>query len=359
MRGNMATSIAELDTPVVTIDLDVMEATIRRWQSYCDAHGILNRPHIKTHKVPAIAHMQVAAGAQGIACQKLGEAEVFVAAGLKDVLIPYNIVGEQKLERLCRLAKQAQMAVSVDSEYTARGISAAAHREGVDVHLEVECDTGMQRAGVQTPHEAADLARLIARLPGVTFQGWMSYPTTPATVDFFEAATRLVAADGLDAPMRSGGGTPHMWQAHQWLPVVNEHRAGTYIFYDRNSVAAGAATWEQCAQRVWMTVVSRPTKDRAILDGGSKTMSSDGSREYPGFGRIVEYPEAVIHGQSEEHGHVDLSGCPPEMRPEIGERVSVIANHTCPTTNMHDEVVGVRGGKVEVVWPVLARGKIR
>lgn len=359
IRGGMATSIAELDTPVVTIDLDVMEGTIRRWQAYCDTHGVLNRPHIKTHKIPAIAHMQVEAGAKGIACQKLGEAEVFVAAGLKDVLIPYNIVGAQKLERLCRLAKQARMTVSVDSEVTARGISEAAHREGVEVNLEVECDTGMKRAGVQTPEEAAELARTIARLPGVTFQGWMSYPTTADTVAFFEAATRLVAADGIDVPMRSGGGTPHMWEAHTWLPVVNEHRAGTYIYFDRNSVAARAATWEECAQRVWMTVVSRPTKDRAILDGGSKTMSSDQSRQYPGYGRIVEYPEAVIAGQSEEHGHVDLSGCPPDRRPAIGERVSVIANHACTTTNMHDEVVGVRKGKVEVVWPVLARGKVQ
>ncbi|HET7770799.1 MAG TPA: alanine racemase, partial [Chloroflexota bacterium] len=237
----MATRVEDLDTPVVTIDLDIMERTIARWQEYCEEHGIINRPHIKTHKIPAIAHMQVAAGANGIACQKLGEAEVFVAAGLKDVLIPYNIVGAQKLERLCRLAKQARMTVSVDSEVCARGISDAAHREAVEINLEVECDTGMQRAGVQTPEEAAVLARIISRLPAVTFQGWMSYPTSAATVEFFEAATRLVARDGIEVPMRSGGGTPHMWKAHTWLPVVNEHRAGTYIFYDRNSVAAGAA----------------------------------------------------------------------------------------------------------------------
>jgi len=355
-----AMNAVALDTPVVTIDLDIMEDTIRRFQSYCDEHGVMNRPHIKTHKLPAIAHKQMEAGAVGITCQKLGEAEVFVAAGLKDVLIPYNVMGEQKLERLCRLAKQATMTVCVDSEYTARGIAEAASREGVEVGLEIECDTGGKRAGVQSPQEAADLAKVIARLPGVRFRGWMTYPTSKETIPFFEEASRLIASDGLQAEIRSGGGTGGMWRAHENLPVVNEHRAGTYIYFDRNCVGAGAAEWDNCAMRVHMTVVSRPTADRAILDGGSKTLTNDGvHRDMKGFGRIVEYPDAVIYQQSEEHGHVDLSACAPERRPQIGERVSIIPNHACGTTNMHDEVVGVRKGKIEVVWPVLARGKIR
>ncbi|MBI3969885.1 MAG: alanine racemase [Chloroflexi bacterium] len=350
----------DLDTPAVTIALGVMEETIRRAQAYYDEHGIAFRPHIKTHKIPAIAHKQIAAGAVGITCQKMGEAEVFLAAGLKDILIPYNIVGAQKLERLCNLAKQGTITVSVDSEYTARGISEAANREGVEIGLEVECDTGMHRAGVQTPQEAADLARVIARLPGVAFRGWMTYPTTRETVAFFEVASRLIERDGLKAEIRSGGGTPGMWQAHEALPTVNEYRAGTYVYFDRNSVGADAATWDECAMLVHMTVVSRPTQDRAILDGGSKTLSSDGvGGGQKGYGRIVEYPDAVIYAQSEEHDHVDLSACPPDRRPDIGERVTVIPNHCCATTNLHDEVYGVRQGKVEVVWPVLARGKIR
>ncbi|HEX2517407.1 MAG TPA: D-TA family PLP-dependent enzyme [Chloroflexota bacterium] len=362
-----ATRAADLDTPVVTIDLDLMERTIRRTQDYYDQHGIAFRPHIKTHKIPAIAHLQVGAGARGITCQKLGEAEVFLAAGLRDILIPYNIVGEEKVARLCRLARQAssgnepgQITVSVDSATAAEGISRGANRAGVEIGMEVECDTGMRRAGVQSPQEAADLAALIARLPGLRFRGWMTYPTGAETVPFFQEATRLTEAGGLTVEVRSGGGTPAMWRAHEALPVVNEYRAGTYVYFDRNSVGAGAATWDECAMRVHMTVVSRPTKDRAILDGGSKTLSSDPAGPgQEGFGRIVEYPDAVIAGQSEEHGHVDLSACPPERRPEIGERVTVIPNHCCVTTNLHDEVVGVRGGAVEIVWPVLARGKVR
>lgn len=350
----------DLDTPAVTIDLDIMEDTIRRAQAYYDQHGIAFRPHIKTHKIPAIAHKQLEAGAVGITCQKVGEAEVMVAAGIKDILIPYNIMGAQKLERLCRLAKQARMSVCVDSEYTARGISEAATREGVVVYLEIECDTGAKRAGVQSPQEAADLAHIIASLPGVKFQGWMTYPTTKETAAFFEAATRLIEADGLRAVVRSGGGSPNMWNAHQALPTVNEYRAGTYVYGDRNCVAAGVATWDNCAMRVHMTVVSRPNADRAMLDGGSKTLTNDPvSGGLKGYGRIVEYPDAVIYQQSEEHGHVDLSTCPPDKRPQIGERITVIPNHACATTNMHDEVVGVRQGKVEVIWPVLARGKIR
>lgn len=350
----------DLDTPAVTINLDVLEDTISRYQAYCDQHGVMNRPHIKTHKIPAIAHKQVGAGAVGITCQKLGEAEVFIAAGHKDVLIPYNIMGEQKLARLTRLAKQATMTVCCDSEYTIRGISQAASREGVEIGIEIECDTGSRRAGVQTPQEAADLAKLVARLPGLRFRGWMTYPTSNETVPFFEEASRLIAAGGLTAEIRSGGGSGRMWRAHEALPTVNEHRAGTYIYFDRSCVAAGVATWDNCAMRVHMTVVSRPTKDRAILDGGSKTLTNDpAGATMPGYGRIVEYPDAVIARQSEEHGHVDLSACPPDKRPEIGERVTVIPNHACGTTNMHDEVYGIRGGKIEVVWPVLARGKIR
>jgi D-serine deaminase-like pyridoxal phosphate-dependent protein len=355
-------NVTELDTPVVVVDLDVMEDNVRRHQAYCDEHGIAARPHIKTHKIPAIAHKQVSAGAVGITCQKISEAEVFVQAGITDILIPFSIVGEQKLERLCRLARQAAVTVCVDSAYAAKGIAAAAHKEGLEIGLEVECDTGMHRAGVQSPEEAADLARVIARLPGARFRGWMTFPTSPETVPFFEEASRLIAADGLKAEVRSSGGTGGMWQVHKTQPTVTEYRAGTYIFYDRNNVAAGAAQWQNCAMRVHATVASRPTKDRCILDGGSKTMSSDGvtpNSGMEGFGRIVEYPDAVIRAQSEEHGHVDLSACPPDKRPEIGERVTIIPNHACTTVNMHDEVVGMRNGKVEVIWPVLARGTVR
>ncbi len=349
---------ADLDTPAVTIDLDRLERNIQRLQAYCDAHGLRNRPHIKTHKIPAIAHMQVAAGAVGITCQKVGEAEVMAGAGLRDILITYNILGRAKLERLMRLTTQATIAVVADSAVTVRGLSEAAHAEGRTLCVLVECDTGGGRVGVQTPQAALELGHLIAASPGLRFGGLMTYPIPPAMAQWLLTCHELFEGAGLPIPMVSGGGTPRMLASHE-TPGVTEIRAGTYAYMDGMCVDAGAATWDDCAQRVAVTVASRPTSDRAILDGGSKTFTNDliGGKVENGYGYIVEYPQARFYSQSEEHGHVDLSAC--DHKPAVGERVTVIANHCCATTNLHDEVYGVRAGRVEAVWPVAARGKIR
>jgi D-serine deaminase-like pyridoxal phosphate-dependent protein len=146
-----------------------------------------------------------------------------------------------------------------------------------------------------------------------------------------------------------------MWQAHTY-PEVTEYRAGTYVYNDRKILDSGAMGLEDCAFTVITTVVSRPTPDRGILDGGSKTFSSD-TLGLEGYGLILEYPEAIIYGQSEEHGHFDFSKC--ARRPEIGERVTVIPNHCCVVSNLFDQIVGVRKGQVEVIWPVAARGALQ
>jgi D-serine deaminase-like pyridoxal phosphate-dependent protein len=219
----------------------------------------------------------------------------------------------------------------------------------------VECDTGTGRMGTQTPAETVELAQLIARLPGLRFEGLMTYPITDDTGRFFEATLALLDRAGLAARVVSTGGTPAYRRAHE-VPGVTEHRAGTYVFNDKATVARGAATWDDCAMRIRASVISRPTPDRAIIDAGSKTLSSDLSGQ-TGHGHIVEYPGAVIERLNEEHGIVDLSACP--SKPEIGEIVSVIPNHTCVVTNLHDSLIGVRKGQVEVVWPVAARGLVR
>jgi D-serine deaminase-like pyridoxal phosphate-dependent protein len=350
-----AMHIDEIDTPFVAIDLDVVEENIRATQEYFDRHGIRFRPHIKTHKLPVIAHKQIAAGAKGITCQKLGEAEVMAAAGIDDIFIAYNILGEAKLDRLMRLARQATMSVATDSEYTVRGLSQAAARESSEVRVVVEMDTGGSRAGVQTPEEAVALARLIDDLPGITFWGLMTYPTQAETVPIFEETVRSLRRSGLEPQVISGGGSACRFRVHE-MPVITEHRAGTYVYNDRSMVASGTATWEDCAMRIVTTVVSRPTPDRAILDGGSKTFTNDPTRD-GGYGYFPDYPEAVTFAQSEEHGHVDVSKC--VRRPEIGERVQVIVNHACGTTNLHNEVVAHRRGRVEAIWPVAARGLLR
>ena len=352
---NVGESIDQLETPVAVVDLDKLEANIAGLQAYLDRHGIASRPHIKTHKIPEIAHMQLAAGAAGITCQKLGEAEVMAQAGIRDIFLPYNILGERKLERLTYLARRVSMSVTADSAVTVRGLSAAAKRAGLTLPVLVECDMGGKRCGVQSPQEAADLARLIAASPGLHFGGLMTFPIPETMDDFVRVCKSTLAADGIEVERVSGGGTPPMWQAHT-IQELTEHRAGTYVFGDRYTLPSGAMELDQCALTVITTVVSRPTAERGILDAGSKTLSSAPMGEL-GFGLMLDYPEAKIYSLSEEHGCVDFSAC--DSRPEIGERVTVLPNHVCPVVNLFNEIVGVREGRVEVVWPVAGRGRLQ
>jgi D-serine deaminase-like pyridoxal phosphate-dependent protein len=300
----------------------------------------------------------MAAGAVGITCQKLGEAEVFADAGVADdILLTYNVIGAAKAERLAHLVRRLKrMAVVLDNETVARGLSQAAIAHDVDIPFLVECDTGFGRNGVQSPQAAVDLANLAMRLPRLRFEGLMTFPLKlPDTKQFLERALQLFGGAGIDVPVVSGGGTPAAATVGDY-PMLTEYRAGTYIYNDAMMVAAGAATWDDCAMRVRVTVVSRPTGDRAILDAGSKVLTYD--QYYArGYGRIVEYPDAEVASLSEEHAVVDLSKC--ARRPVVGEVVSVVPNHCCAVTAMMDEVYGVRAAKVETVFPVAARGKVR
>jgi D-serine deaminase-like pyridoxal phosphate-dependent protein len=353
-----STAVADLDTPAVTVRMDLMEDNIRRVQALLAGRGVGNRPHIKTHKIPAIGRLQMAAGAIGITCQKLGEVEVFVDAGVaEDVLLTYNVLGRPKLDRLMTLAGRVRtLTVVLDNETVARGLSEAAASHGRDLGFLVECDTGMGRTGVQTPEAAFELARAAMRLPRLSFRGIMTFPNKdPDSRLFFERALELFSRAGIPVPVVSGGGTPALATVERF-PMLTEHRAGTCVYNDAMVVSTGTATWDQCAMRVRATVVSRPTPDRAVLDAGSKVLTSD---QYfmKGFGHVMEYPEAAITHLSEEHAVVDLQGCP--ERPKVGDVVEVVPNHCCVVTNMVDEIHGVRGGTVEVVWPVAARGAVR
>jgi D-serine deaminase-like pyridoxal phosphate-dependent protein len=352
------TMLSQLDTPAVTILLDRMEDNIDRVQRHLDAHGLANRPHIKTHKIPAIARLQVEAGAVGITCQKLGEVEAFVDAGVcDDILLTFNIIGDAKTARLMALIKRiGRLAVVLDNEGVARGLSHAAVRHGADVRFLVECDTGFGRNGVQTPEAALALARLAMDMPAMQFEGLMTFPNkAPNTTEFFDHALQLFKGAGIGVPVVSGGGTPALGSVAEF-PMMTEHRAGTYVYNDVMMVTAGAATWEDCAMRVRATVVSRPAPERAILDAGSKVLTSD-QYYVQNHGRILEYPDAVIPSLSEEHAIVDLARC--RERPSVGDVVNVIPNHCCVVSNMVDQVYGVRGEQVEVVWPVAARGAVR
>lgn len=350
-------TVDDLETPCVLIDLAKVEANLKRAQAYADACGLKLRPHIKTHKLPRFARRQVELGAVGITCQKLGEAEVMADAGLTDIFLPYNILGEAKLARLRKLAARVSLTVTADSETTVEGLSVTFRDAPAPLRVLVECDTGMHRCGVQTPGEAVALAERIANSPGLAFEGLMTYPAAgavePNAAWLAEAKDRLTAA-GLAPAVVSNGGTPDIWRMGE-VKSATEHRPGTYIYLDRYQVAKGVGTVEDCALVVLATVVSRPSPDRAILDSGSKALTSD-TLGMEGFGRILEYPDAVIRSLSEEHGTVDLTGC--AHKPEIGERVRILPNHCCVVSNLFDEVVLVHAdGRVERE-KVAARGRV-
>jgi D-serine deaminase-like pyridoxal phosphate-dependent protein len=351
--------VDELDTPTLTIDLDALEENLDRYQRYYTEHGIGLRPHIKTHKTLAIAAKQIAKGAIGLTCQKIGEAEVMVSGGLAvDILIPYNIIGKQKLERLTALATQTRLTVAADSEYTVRGLADAAAHAGVTIGVIVEVECGENRTGVQSPQAALQLAQLIDDSKGLELRGFFGFPTPPASREIIQETIALFDRAGLSHEMVSGGSTRHALEAHL-IPELTEYRIGEYPVGGEGHLRAGRHTVEQCALRVQATVISKPTADRVILDAGSKTMSASilQAPHGPSMGYIVQYPEARFYKSSEEHGHVDVSEC--AKKPEIGERVEVLPVHPCPCVNEHDEMVAVRRGVVEAVWPIHARGKIR
>ena len=340
----------ELDTPVLTADLDAIERNIAGMQRYCTEHGLALRPHIKTHKLPEIARLQVGAGARGITCQKLGEAEVMADAGFDDILISFPLVGAAKVERLAALAQRITVRVVGDSVAVARGLA------GLRIDFLVECDTGGARTGVQSPEAAAELAELVSTLDGLRFAGLMTYPTGPGTGPWLRAARQAIEARGLPVETVSSGGTPTARHAHE-LGVLTELRPGTYVYGDRACIADGSVPLEDCALRVVATVVSRPTPERAIIDAGSKTLTSDLAAGATGHGLVVEHPEADVYKLNEEHGMVDVSRC--ARQPEIGDRVTLIPNHACGTTNLHDEVAVHRGGEVVAAYRIAARGRVR
>ncbi len=345
--------IGELDTPAYVADLDVMERNIASMAEHCRNLDISLRCHTKSHKIPEIAHRQVRAGAIGICCQKLGEAEVMAAAGIENILIPYNIVGPRKVERLTRVSRRTEITVAVDDEITAHAISDRALHDGCRVNVIIELDTGTKRCGVQSPEAAAILAERIMDLRGLVFKGIMVFPSHPEAKEFVNETAERISRKGIPLEIISGGGTGG--EENSKAMGCTETRSGSYIWEGMSRIGnSGMLSAERCACRMIVTVVSAPTPDRIIIDGGMKTFTS-----YPPtpYGHIIEHPDAQIYAMSVEHGHVDVSRC--AHRFKVGERLSVIPLHQEMTLNLHDELNGVRGGQVEVIWPVAGRGRVK
>lgn len=345
-----------ISTPAVVVDLAVARRNIEHFQAYATAHDLAVRPHIKTHKLPEIARMQLAAGAIGITCQKVSEAEAMVTGcpEILDVFITYNVLGEEKLARLVALARRVRLAVVADSETVVDGLSAAFAGESRPLRVLVECNTGADRCGVATPEAAAALARHVAASPGLVFGGLMTYPPVGAAAAveaFMTEAKAAIEALGLEVAIVSSGGTPSMMSAAD-APVTTEYRPGTYVYNDRSLVVRGGVGWDDCALTVHATVVSVPAPNRAIVDAGSKVLTSD-LLGLVGYGHVLGRDDIAIDQLSEEHGRL-VSTNPIGL--SVGDRVRIVPNHACVVSNMVDRVYVVTGGEAIECWPVVARG---
>lgn len=361
--------VEELETPALLIDLEIFERNLERASAYARQHGLRLRPHTKTHKTPDIAARQLRGGAAGLTVAKVGEAEVMLGSGAADLLVAYPVIGQRKLSRLAAVARQTRVTVALDSALAARQLSDAAREHQVTFGVLAEIDVGLGRVGVTPGEELLALAQAIERLPGLRFLGITFYPghlkmqgseTDQALVSLGHTigeCAGLLRRHGLDVSIVSGGSTPTLLRSHL-VAGLTEIRPGTYVFNDGNTVRCGACAWEDCAATILTTVVSTARPGQMILDGGSKTFSSDRvNTGEPGFGRIVEAPECVFRAMNEEHGYVDIRSAGREFR--VGDRVRVIPNHICVAVNLHERMYGVRNGAVEVEWKVEGRGKLQ
>jgi D-serine deaminase-like pyridoxal phosphate-dependent protein len=361
----MARSIHDLETPAVLIDLDRLEANIAGMMARARAAGVALRPHAKTHKVPEIGWMQMRAGAAGLSVAKTSEAEVFAKHGFSDLFVAYPVVSPSKADRLVALSRRVSLCAGVDSVEGASVLGEAAARSGHTLSVSLKVDSGFHRVGV-APRDAVAVGTRIAAIKGLvltsifTHAGQAYHRAAPAEIEEDnreEAAIVTAAADGLrkaglSIATVSVGSTPtaRFGFAHRGL---TEARPGNYVYLDRSQVALGTCSLDECAMSVLATVVSRAAPDRAVLDAGSKTLSSDGLRPVAdGFGLVLGTKSRLAR-LSEEHGVVAVE---PGDAFKVGQRVRVLPNHACVVSNLHDRVFGVRGERVETVFAVAARG---
>ncbi|MCP3140906.1 alanine racemase [Pyxidicoccus xibeiensis] len=358
-------SLDSLVTPAAIVDLDRVEANLQRVAAYTREHGLRWRPHTKTHKTVELTALQLRAGAAGATVATLHEAEV-MASVADDVLVAYPPVGPQRLARLMALPRHVRVTVALDSREALDGLGRAARDAGRTVGVLVELDMGMRRVGLQAPEEAVALARAVADTEGVRYEGitfYAGHVRTPVAEQgpvLREQASRVgtfvtaLAAAGLKPPQVSGGSTPTLWRSHE-VAGLTEIRPGVNVFNDRNSAALGACAWTECAYSVLATVVSTAVPGQVVIDAGSKALAKEeGVDPAGGYGALLDRPEVVVRGVSEEHGLLDVSGT--AWRPRVGERVRVVPNHVCTSVNLHERLHVLRSGAPHATWSVAARG---
>ena len=357
----------DIDTPALVVDLEAFERTLDLMANAVRSAAIALRPHGKAHKCPAIAFEQIQRGAIGICCQKVGEAEAFVEAGVKDVLVTNEIVGRAKLARLAAMAKKATVAVLADNADVVREIGIAAVAAGVTITVLVEVDVGAKRCGVGPGAPAAALALAIARAPGLTFGGIHAYQggaqhlrepearraAIESAVALVRESKSAIEAAGLECVTVTGAGTG-TWQHERDSGIYTELQPGSYVFmdvdYQKNALAPDQHHFEQ-SLFVLATVMSAPAGDRAVVDAGLKSLAVDSGLPQVYGARGLTFVKAT-----DEHGVIAVAA---DAQPlSIGDRLWLVPGHCDPTVNLYDWIVGVRGNRVEAVWPVAARGAL-
>jgi D-serine deaminase-like pyridoxal phosphate-dependent protein len=360
-------AIENIDTPALLLDLDILDRNIARMAALVANTGIALRPHVKTHKSPLIAHRQMVAGAGGVCCAKVSEAEVMVAGGIPDVLVTTPVVAPEKLRRLISLARQATVGVVVDDLQNVKHLSEAAKEAGATLHLLIEINVGQQRCGLAPGSAAADLADEIARLPGVRLRGLQGYHgALQQVVDLNQRASSIRQA--LDLLLESaqearrrghaievltGGGTGSSSTDIRFHGLT-ELQPGSYVFMDCNYSRiqwepGGALVPFGAAITILTSVVSCAEPDRIIVDAGWKSASCDS-----GAPTLKTIDGATFTFAGDEHGKVSV---PQGTRISVGDKLELVPSHCDTTVNLYDRYVCVRNGKVDALWPVAARGK--
>ena len=360
-------ALEDVDTPALLLDLDAFEFNIQLMAGFAKKFGINHRPHAKTHKSPVVAQKQIAAGAVGQCCQKVAEAEILVAGGVSDVLVSNQIVGRRKLDRLAGLARNANISVCVDDQDNINQINAAAKRFNAKIDVLVEIDIGAGRCGVVPGKAAVELAQIIAKNSNLTFGGLQAYQGRAQHIRGFgerkiaiEKAGKLVqetihllSEAGLECRLVTGAGTG-TFQFEAVSGIWNELQAGSYCFMDAdyglnlNETGEFINTFRN-SLFIWSTIMSHPTKDRAVVDAGHKATSIES-----GLPLVADLKDVKYVSASDEHGSLALGRDAIDLK--IGKKIRLIPGHCDPTVNLHDWYIGIRNGMVEAIWPVEARG---
>ena len=373
-EGENEMNYMELDTPSLLIDRERLSDNLKHMQDFADAHGVKLRPHTKTHKMPKIAKMQMDAGACGIAVAKIGEAEAMAEAGLSDIFIANEIMGEQKFRRIAELSRRVEISFGVDTPCQVEQADKVFTEAGCDAEVVIEIEVGEMRSGIVDDEGFTALLESIRQAKHVDFKGLFSHDgNTYGAKDLDECLSLSIGAQkrtlhfrdiakdmGMPAKVVSYGATPTFMNGVDILPGITELRPGTYALMD---AAQGHAigTLSRCAATVLATVISRPASDRTILDAGAKALTKEqrkgGICDTPGFGTFLEYPDVVITKLFDEHTIVIDKAFHDQVK--VGDKLRIIPVHICPVCNLYDEAYLISEGEVVERLDVACRGKIQ